>query len=264
MPGRIASGLFGGGGGGDFGVVPTQKLTASTPAFNLKTFQTQPGRFKTEFSRLGSDAQRAQEERFPRILRDLDNLRDELTPGFSAVRAVRSAEIANARTRAVGNLRRSLSQRRVLGSSFGEASLASTEREFAEAQASTAAQSFLEELDANQRILALETAQINESLTRELSELGIAAGQTAQLAQLNSANAQFVAQMKAQEAAARGSGLGGLLGLGVGAALTPLGGTALGGLFGAGGGSAVGGSVGGFIPSGDRTVFDRIFRRGIG
>ncbi len=246
------------GGGGDFGVTPTQKLTANTPAFNLKTFQTQPGRFKTELTRLGSAAQTAQDERFPRILGDTDALRETLTPGFSDLREASTRAIGNARNKAIGNLRQTLTQRRVSGSSFGEQALASVERDFAEAESAAQAQSFLAELDANMQVLAFETAQVNDALNREFAELGIAAGQTAQLAQLNTQSSQFVAQMKAQEASSRGSGIGSLLGTGLGFALGgPLGG-ALGGSIGGslgGGASAVGGSQGGFVPSGDRGFF---------
>ena len=203
---------FSSGGGGDFGVTPTQKLTSNTPAFNLKTFQTQPGRFKTELSRLGSAAQLAQEERFPRILGDTDTLRGTLTPGFSDLREASTRAISNARNKAIGNLRQTLTQRRVAGSSFGEQALVSAERDFAEAESAAQAQSFLAELDANMKVLAFETAQVNDALNREFAELGIATGQTAQLAQLNTQSSQFVAQMKAQEASSRGSGIGSLLG----------------------------------------------------
>ncbi len=253
MPKSI-SGLFGGGSSGNFGINPPNALQAKTPGLNLQTNQPRPGVFVTNLTKRGSDAQTAQAERFPRILGDTDALRETLTPGFSDLREASTRAIGNARNKAIGNLRQTLTQRRVSGSSFGEQALASVERDFAEAEAESQAQSFLAELDANMKVLAFETAQVNDALNRELTELGIATGQTAQLAQLNTQSSQALAQLKAQEASSRGSGIGSLLGTAAGFALGgPLGG-AIGGSLG-GGASAVGGSQGGFVPSGDRGFF---------
>jgi len=237
---KSISGLFGGGGSVADSIPITSSLTTISPGLSLRSFRSSGSGFRSELTRTGSQAQTAEEERFPRILGDLDTLRGTLTPGFSSLRAARSAQIGNARNQALGNLRQSLSRRRVLGSSFGEQALISAEREFAEAQAASDAQSFLEELDANQRVLAFESAQINDALNRELSQLGIASGQAAQLASLNAQVSQFAANLRAQESSARGSGLGSLLGLGLSAAFSPLGGTAAG---------ALGGKLGGLFSS---------------
>lgn len=249
----IVKGIFGGGGGFDSAPVP-RTLDVTTPGHTLTTKNIAPGAFRTELGRSGSAAQSADASRFPRILGDLDALRATLAPGFSDLRDASRTAIDRSRNTAIGNLRQTLSQRRVLGSSFGEQALVSAEREFAEAQAATSAQSFLAELQANQQILQQETAQINTALNRELAELGIASGQNLALAELNTQVSTFNAEMKAKESAAGASGLGNLLGLGLGAAFTPLGGTLAGGLLGS---SAIGGSQGGFVPTQDRGFLGR-------
>ncbi len=224
---KAISGLFGGGGGSSGAPVP-RTLDVSAGGRTLTTKNTAPGAFRTELTNTGSAAQSAEASRFPRILGDIDALRATLTPGFSDLRAASSRAIDRSRNTAIGNLRQTLSQRRVLGSSFGEQALVSAEREFAEAQSASQAQSFLAELQANQQILAHESAQVNQALQLELQELGIATGQNAELARLNTEVAKFNADMDARESAAGAGGLGSLLNTGLGFA-------ALGGAFGGGG-----------------------------
>lgn len=222
----IVGGLFGGGRGSSGAPVPrTLDVSAGGRALTSKNIA--PGAFRTELTKTGSAAQSAEASRFPRILGDIDALRETLTPGFSGLRAASSRAIDRSKNTAIGNLRQTLSQRRVLGSSFGEQALISAEREFAEAQAANQAQSFLAELQANQQILQQESAQVNQALQTELQELGIAAGQNAELARLNTEVAKFNADMDARESAAGASGLGSLLNTGLGFA-------ALGGAFGGG------------------------------
>lgn len=214
--GSLLSSFLGGGGGGGGGGFspPFNDLTVNTGARKLWTHQL-GDRKEVFLENLGSPGQEAFGVRFPRLLSDVDVLRGTLTPGFSQVRKARLAAVDRAREAALGNLRDSLARRRVLGSSFGEAALASAEREFGEAAAAAEAQSFLEELDANLKVLAFEQSQIADALNRELAEVNLAGSFGQSMAQMFNNNAQFLAQMNAQEALAAGQGTGNLFGLGV-------------------------------------------------
>lgn len=178
------------------------------------------GTYQTKLIRTGSPEQTAYDERFPRLLTDIDKLRGTIKPGYSGLRDARLGEVENARSRAIGDLRDSLARRRVLGSSFGDAQQAQVEREFGQAREQAQAQSFLEELDANMKLIDLESNQIFSGLQRDMAELGIAANFGTQMSDLVARNAQFQQQLAAQEAAAASEGIGSLLGLGLGTALT--------------------------------------------
>lgn len=215
--------LFGGGGGGGSDFKPPTTIQSSSPAFLLTSaFNNSSGEVTTSLSRTGTFPQRAFDERFPRILADIDAARGLFRPGFSQLRQSRLAQVSNARDRAIGNLRENLRRRRVLGSSFAEDAIIRAEREFGQAAAATEAQSFLEELEATQQLIGLESNQLFNALNRELAELGVVANFATSTADLFSRNAQFEAQLAAQEAASRGSFFGNLIGLGAGAGLSLL------------------------------------------
>ena len=99
----------------------------------------------------GFDADRA---RFNNLYNELGGLRGSVAPGYSQLREARLNAIEDARSRTVGNLRDSLARRRVSGSSFANDDLARTEAEFGRASSEAEAQSFLEELDANMRLIS--------------------------------------------------------------------------------------------------------------
>ena len=54
---------------------------------------------------------------------DIGNIRSQWAPGMSALRGAQLASLQNQQTAGIGNLRDSLAQRRVLGSSFGQDAL---------------------------------------------------------------------------------------------------------------------------------------------
>ena len=189
---------------------------ARTPAFRLDSSREDEGGIFTEFFRSGTAPQAAFDERFPRILSDIDVLRGTLTPGFSDLREARLNQVENARTRAVGNLRDSLARRRVLGSSFGDDQLIRAELEFAQEAANQEALTFLEELDANSRILAFESQQMFAALERELAELGISADFSVRTADLFSRNLQFENELAVEAAAESSSATGSFVGTGLG------------------------------------------------
>ena len=213
-------GLFGGGSSRSSGQQTPTSFRTSTPSFRLSSFSEGDG-FFTSLERRGP-VNEAFASRFPRSLEDIDTLRGTITPGFSDIREVRRQDIENARSRAVGNLRDTFARRRLSGSNFAADQFIRAEREFGEAQAQAQAQSFLEELDANLRVLDFEGRTIGAALDRELTEFGIASGVNVQLADLVSRNVQFEQQLAAQEAAARGSFFGQLLGLGTSVGIAAL------------------------------------------
>lgn len=213
MPGAV-SGLFGGGSSGRGGL--PQSIAFNSPGFGGSVV-THPGGISGGIQRTGSLAQRQFDERSVRILGDLDTLRGTLTPGFSALRRARAAEVDNARNRAVGNLRDNLARRRVEGSSFAQNAFIRAERDFAEEAAAQQAQSFLEETAANQALLQQEHATIAAGIQRELQELQIATGFVNQATSIINRNLQFEEQLAAENAAGQGALLGSIARLGLAA-----------------------------------------------
>lgn len=167
---------------------------------------------------------------------ELAGLRAKVTPGFSDLRASRLQEIENARQNAIGNLRENMARRRVLGSSFGNDALARAELEFGQAKEKTAAESFLQELDANNQLLQQEYTARRGQFQTGLDDLNLqadvatklAAGATQQLG----ANARLEAELNAKEAAAKGKFFGDSV-------ISPIS-RAVGGLFSGGGGGGSG------------------------
>ncbi len=86
-------------------------------------------------------------------------LRDKVAPGYSQLRDVRRTALGDARTQGLGNLRNTLAQRRMAGSSFGNQAMSGLEADYGRAMADSDAKTFLEEMDATQRIYAGEAAQ---------------------------------------------------------------------------------------------------------
>lgn len=246
-------GLFGGGGGAPRLTVPAANR-AHTPGFSLRSsFDATTGKSDTYLTRLGSPAQSAFSDRFPRILGDIDTVRGTIAPGFSLIRKARADAVENARRRSLGNLRDNLTRRRIAGSSFAGDALARAEAEFAQAGAQQQAQAFLDEFNANVQVLNQESATIADALNRELQELGIASGMAqnflSQFLQQDRAQAALTAQAQANEGALGGS----LLGLGLSALVSPIsGGSLLGAGLGSLGFPVIGGATGGAATSSPR------------
>lgn len=142
----------------------------------------------------------------------LAGLRGRVQPGFSDLRTARLQQIEDARNAAIGNLRENMARRRVLGSSFGQDSLARADLEFGRAKEQTAAESFLQELDATNQLLQQEFQARRGQFETGLNDLNLqadvatklAAGATQQLG----ANARFEAELAAKEQAAKGKFFG--------------------------------------------------------
>lgn len=138
----------------------------------------------------------------------LGGLRTAVAPGMSALRASRLAEIDNARTAAVGNLRDNMARRRVLGSSFGQDALARTEIEAGQARDKVAAETFLQELELTNALAAQEFEARRSAFETGLNELNlqadIATKLTAGASQQMGANARLEAELNAKSNAGAG------------------------------------------------------------
>lgn len=162
----------------------------------------------------------------------LGELRSKVAPGISDLRASRLAEIENARTRAIGDLRENLQRRRVLGSSFGADAISRAEAEFGSAKAKVAGETFLQELEASNQLITQQFGAYRSAVQTRLDELNLEANVAATLAgkttETLGANARLMAQLNALEAQNAGKFFGGLA--------QPIG-KAAAGLFGGSGGS---------------------------
>lgn len=220
-------------------------------------------------NRLGVSSLRDTLGQTGRFVGDLAGLQEQVTPGFGRLTEslVQSNRDAEARER--GNLRESLRERRVFGSSFANAAESSLALDFAREEERIRAESFVAELDLsrqlindqaalelnlsaadaallNQELAAIQTdaALLNSQVNRELSELDIA---TEFLAVVNQKDVEGAADdleaaadgfepgtqddtTEQGPAADRGGGGAGSDGGGSGAALAPLSGGIFGGV----------------------------------
>ena len=170
-------------------------------------------------------------------------MRDQLRPGFGRLTEAATQRIRSQQQAAVSNLRENLARRRVLGAGFAQDALIRANREFAEQEALTAAQTALQEIQANADLIIQEGNVLAQGVQQEFAEAGL--GQQQVLSMMNAVTQASIAeaQLESNENLARAQGIGNLigtgLGLGVGLATTPLGGTLLGrtiGFPGGGGG----------------------------
>lgn len=139
-------------------------------------------------------------------------LRSQVEPGFGRLTTSRLREVENARSRTVGNLRQSLARRRVLGSSFGDAQIAQTEREFAEQAERVQAESFLAELELTVGLIDQQFQAAAQGIQTFLNELNLQADVATNLAtQATSeagANARALAELTAKQVSGAGQFFG--------------------------------------------------------
>ena len=107
---------------------------------------------------------------------DIAGLRQQFTPGFSALRTAQLAGLDSKRTAALGNLRDNLAQRRVLGSSFAQNSLATADQEYQQTQSEIMAQTFLQELSAQQQLIQQQYTAARGQFQTGLDEMNLEAG----------------------------------------------------------------------------------------
>lgn len=155
---------------------------------------------------------------FANLAGETAGLRAQVTPGFSALTKASLGQIESARKRTIGDLSQNLQNRRIFGSSFGQAAISQANAEFAQQSAEAEAQGFLQSLDLNNQLLQQEytarTAQFQVALDELNLEAQIGSQLASQATSVMGANAQMQAQLQAQSSAGSGSFFGTLLGLG--------------------------------------------------
>lgn len=104
---------------------------------------------------------------------EIGDLRGELRPGFGRLTRERIEGIRAQRGRAVGNLREELSRRRVLGSSFAAREVGALESEFARQEDLARAESFMQELQAQDQLIAQELGILGQEAGLETAQAGI-------------------------------------------------------------------------------------------
>ncbi len=143
-------------------------------------------------------------------------LRNQVTPGYNDLLTSQLGSIDNSARSAVGNLKQNLQSRRILGSSFGQDTLTRANAEFSKQRSDTIASTFLQSLDANNKLLQQEyqarTQQAQTGLNELNLEANVANGLIGSTNQILAQNAQTNAKLQADSQAGAGKFLGGILG----------------------------------------------------
>lgn len=129
---------------------------------------------------------------------DIGGLRAGIAPGYSNLRQAQLSLLQNQRTAALGDLRDSLARRRVLGSSFAQDTLARADQEYQATQANVIAQTYLQELQANQQLIQQQYTAARGQFETGLSELNLEAGIASDLTGKASTTLAQAAQTQAQ------------------------------------------------------------------
>jgi hypothetical protein len=149
---------------------------------------------------------------FGNLAGEFGALRGRVAPGVSDLRTARLAEIEDARSSAIGNLRENLARRRVLGSSFGQDAISRAEAEFAGARDKVAAESFLQEFELTNQLIQQEAGAARAAFQTNLDELNLQADVATKLAGnatgALAGNARVLAELNAREAAGAGKFFG--------------------------------------------------------
>lgn len=144
--------------------------------------------------------------------RAFGGLRERVRPGFGDLTRARVGAIRSAGQRTIGNLRSSLRQRRVLGSSFAENQLASAEALFGREEERARAEGVIGEIALESDLIGREFAGAVESAQTLLSQFNFESSLAAGLQQSATAALQNIAIARAQARSAQDAGIGGLLG----------------------------------------------------
>lgn len=202
--GSLIGGLMGGGSEEEVEYVP--------PGFNaggLKaSFSQTANGYKVKSSKERTGLVRSLAESFPEHARALGELRKRVTPGFGDLTRARLGEIENARVRSMGNLKENLSRRRVFGSSFGQAAIASSDLAFAQEAEKARAESFLQELEMTHGLINEEFNTGRQYFTTHLDELNLQADIAAKLTGNATGALAEIASLKMQQAQSSAAGMG--------------------------------------------------------
>jgi hypothetical protein len=210
-------------GGGSSGAAPargitgfnagglTGKFNKSTKSYNVKSSAEREG-LVGEIS-----------STFRKQAGELGELRSQVTPGHSLMRAARLKEIENARMRSVGNLRDNLARRRVMGSSFAGDALARAEAEYAQLAERSQAESYLSELEMTQKIMAEEYTAARGEFQTKIGEMNLQAEIATKLTGMASQSMTQMAELEAKLSAQAAAGAGKFFGDALQPAIKPLG-----------------------------------------
>lgn len=204
----LAGKLFGGG-----GTAPISSAPADVNAGGLRsTFRNNTATVTPSSERTGLVGKIA--STFPGQASLLQQLRMSVTPGMSAMRAARLAQLEADRQASTGDLRDNLARRRILGSSFAQDALTRSDLAYAQQKDAIVADSFLQELQMNQQLTNAEFTARRDEFQTQLDELNLEADMATQIAssatsQLG-ANARLKAQLDSQAAAGAGKFFGGI------------------------------------------------------
>lgn len=141
----------------------------------------------------------------------LGGLANQWAPGSSALRSSLMSSLQANRSQAMGNLRDNLAQRRILGSSFAQNSLANADQTYQQQTQQIMSQTYLQELSAQQSLTNQQYSAATQGYQTGLSEMNLEAGLAAQLSQgatsalVSAANTQAQLQLKASLANAQNS-----------------------------------------------------------
>lgn len=166
----------------------------------------------------------------------LSGLAGQIAPGYSALRQAQLSQINLNRNAAINNLSQNLQNRRVMGSSFAQDAINRTAAQYNQDQANTIAQTYLQELSAQNNLINQQYAAANNSFQTSLNEMNLEAGVASDLTSKASSSMASLAGLQSQlnAQAAQGGGLfGGMMGYQLGQGLGGLSG-GLSGLFGGG------------------------------
>lgn len=149
---------------------------------------------------------------------NIGGLISQVKPGYGALTQSLVQANENARQRAIGNLRQNLQQRRILGSSFAQSSLANADLSYAQNEQNIRAQAFLQELNATQQLYGqqaqAQAGQYKTLLDQFNLDTNTAAQLSGTMSQTSAANQQLLAKLYEDyaggQAALSGSIIGGI------------------------------------------------------
>lgn len=152
---------------------------------------------------------------FGNLATELGGQRASVAPGMSDLRQQQLAEIENARTASIGNLRENLQRRRVLGSSFGADALSRAEAEFGAQKSKVAANSFMQEFEMTNQLINQQFGALRGKFQTGLDEMNLEADIASKLSagatKTMGENAQFLSLLNSKEAAGQGKFYGDLI-----------------------------------------------------
>ena len=184
-------------------------FTTTTDAFRLTS---EGGR--TALTRKQTPILARRLQRGGRILGDIDLLRSEVRPGFGRFTKAAVATIRSAAARRIGDLRAQFSRRRVSGASFAEGEITSAQLGFAELEEQVRTQSLLQEIATTTQLLQQEAGLLQQEVTNELAELGVATGFAETMVSAISAQTLLQQRIQAEQIAAAGEALSEFINIG--------------------------------------------------